>query len=568
MKPSIPKIIGRTSALGMMALAGCTSTVKHKSGQVELFYVHPVNQMLLRSQSVQWEELFKDIAPHDGRELTPKFGDRVKHNTDVITLNVRSIYLDQLPASLTGSHDIVVFAEIWENSVDRSNEGKLTSVVFAQPDQLIPGRLNFDGNIAYGPTIFKGFPITIKFTVMVLQKRAGEQQGAVAAAVGKAAEAIPTYGILVSQAANVMRDILKAQPDIVAFEYEATLLADAPTGTAPTLLSDGPSPALAAEATHTVEMVKSALNEATTGTSNSKQTEINSQVGKLFQAKAASRARVSTATAKSWFSISTNSISGFDLDKFTSALGADPGTNENLLSRRRGWLNYGIYTLLETEQRQANAPSTKSTSSSVDAVSLRHTGIEAYDPDKSYVYDGGWIYEAAELKPAAKTGGRNEFDVDAVNLNINAKFLRHWPQRIRNKYIVFEVTPGQIEEDKEVLRAASKAHAKTLADLQQTDGNLAQVTKTLDDSVTSVKNYVLKAKTQRQLMSEATSESIKVTKDLTEEKAKKLTISLQEKLDRWATQMGLKPNDDQTKAMLGGFIDEAMAKLRANLSNP
>lgn len=172
------------------------------------------------------------------RGVTPQFGDQVVYNTDILTFQVHDVYIDSLPVTMTDSQDVILFADVWENGASNlAKNDSLTSVVGISRNQMVPGRMNLSGRVIYGPTEFKGYPLTLRFTLMVLQKDKGQRVGSAADVLGSFASMIPTYGTVVSAALKGARDVLLSQPDIIAFDYEVTLLAESPEGLLKTTVS-------------------------------------------------------------------------------------------------------------------------------------------------------------------------------------------------------------------------------------------------------------------------------------------------------------------------------------------
>jgi hypothetical protein len=247
-------LVGATVILATsLLLAGClTDKVKRAAGQSELFFINPATQMLQRAQDYD-EPLTK---ARERTQVAPQFGDRVRFASDTLLIQVESAYIADKPDTLTGSSDILLFAEVWENAGAGDSLNPMTYVICAKKDQLIPGKVNFKGSIAYGPTNFKGHQLKIKFTIMILQRSKGEQQGNVADVVSRYAGAVPVYGAFLTPAASVIRDVLRAQPDVVAFDFEAVLDSDKPEKlTSPIITTRTNAPGggqLASEGTETV----------------------------------------------------------------------------------------------------------------------------------------------------------------------------------------------------------------------------------------------------------------------------------------------------------------------------
>jgi hypothetical protein len=223
---------------------GCASGQPRirRAGQVELFEIHNDGR-ISPAMSMSDDSPVRNVRT----TVAGAFGEPIRYNDDVITLQVHAAHLADLPRGLTGSTDIILFAEVWENAALGYNAPSLNSIVYVAQDQIVPGKLSFMGNLAYGPTNFKGHPLKVRFTLMVLQKRLGEQQSSVAEIVqnfASAASAATPYARIASEAVSVLRAILRSQPDIIAFDFEATLLADEPEGLVEAIQigSDAPLP--------------------------------------------------------------------------------------------------------------------------------------------------------------------------------------------------------------------------------------------------------------------------------------------------------------------------------------
>jgi hypothetical protein len=150
----------------------------------------------------------------------------------VVTIVIESAYIQNLPGRLTGSKDVIIFAEVWENAAAGfSSTSTLTNIVYIGPNQKVPGRLNLRDMLAYGPTKYKGHPLRIKFTMMVLQKQAADRQASAIDIINSfVAAAGPQYGVASSNVARLLQGILRAQPDIKFFDFDVTLFSDRPEG--------------------------------------------------------------------------------------------------------------------------------------------------------------------------------------------------------------------------------------------------------------------------------------------------------------------------------------------------
>lgn len=229
-------------AMGLCILiAACGPTVR-RSGQVEMFVVQREgNEQRIRTpkRMANSETLeFHQIRVGPESRVDPMIGDLVRFTTDSVTITVPTVYLDHLPATLSGMaigrYDAMLFAEVWENAAMERSAPSLNRIVHVALDQPVPGRLNFTDAIAYGPTTFKGHPIRIKFTLVLLQRRAKESGDTAAKSlqdfISLAGAGTPA-GTSASTMIGLVRQIMRSLPDVEAFDFETTFLPFSPTHT-------------------------------------------------------------------------------------------------------------------------------------------------------------------------------------------------------------------------------------------------------------------------------------------------------------------------------------------------
>jgi hypothetical protein len=251
----------------------------------------------------------------------------------------------------------------------------MTSIAYIGTNQKVPGRLNLRDNIAYGPTTFKGHPLKIRFTMMVLQKAAADRKASSIDVLSSfVSAAAPQYSPITSQAAKILQNILKAQPDIKFFDFEVTFTSDNPEG----LQKIVPTPEVKAQA-------------GTPGTPSS---------------------------------------------------GFEPPARDG--SDRVHWLRYGRYALVETESYDGK---------SFPVVGLQTSDVKVAD---------AWLF-----RPDG---------------------------RLPTSYLVFRLTPGQLAEEADVLRAASEANAALLVKLQRSPTEIATALKDIQASADDLGEQVLMAK--------------------------------------------------------------------------
>lgn len=217
------RVMALRIAAVLLSIACCTQTgcQDRVSGQVEAFAITGGKLQRFNAQAPA-------VRAHPA---DPGEGEPIRSNDDVVTIQVESAFLHDLPPRLTGSNDVIIFVDVWENAATGYNSPSLTSIVYLGKNQKVPGRFNFRDALAYGPTRYKGHPLRIRFSMMVLQKKQADQGASTIDVIGAfAVTAAPQYGIITSEVAKALQSVLKAQPDIIVFDFEATFLSDQPEG--------------------------------------------------------------------------------------------------------------------------------------------------------------------------------------------------------------------------------------------------------------------------------------------------------------------------------------------------
>jgi len=244
---------------------------------------------------------------------------------------------------------------------------------------------------------------------MVLQKKAGASASGLPDVISKYTGAIPVYGAFISQAAGIIRDVLRAQPDVIAFDYETTMMSDAPEALRDTVNGDP-------------------LNELKPKTID--QDDSKKDPSKLLK---------------------------FD--------------------QRFGWLQYGFYALVETEGRSnslVNVVQSPKATAIASAISQTNLASRKYDPDKNYYSDEGWLIEYDKKIPPGSSSSH----------------------RLTSKYVIFSITPYQLSEKDETLRAASGASMDMLNNLRQTEQSLKTALDTVNQGAELAGRAIIKAKAE------------------------------------------------------------------------
>lgn len=491
-------------ALAALAMLGSCSTASTKrvTGQSERFIIDP-STLKLRSTLPGFAD--SDIAPptFDRQVVNAKFGDPVRYDDDVVALQVVSVHLQHLPATFLGSNDVIVFSEVWENGAAGYSATPLNSIIHIAKNQMIPGRLSFEGNMGYGPTTFKGHPFKIRFTVMILQKDKGKEAGSAADVIGNfttAATLATPYSMVASSMVGLVREILRAQPDVIAMDYEFTDLSHAPETLRQILVAanadERPAPAplvmrSAAESVRIAEQVIASTNDDTA------EAELKHLTASVQEAKDRSDLALAEATRLNlpreaaqqlehvMLAFSDDGDPGFNWAMDNSAIrncveGAcdvDQLTREQrnaLLSVRENaaevmdasqklnaklreiaavrsapipvrmdsewpWIRYGMYAIVETRSRPFRKQQPDGS---------KVTAEFALGHDDALCFDRGWL-----------------------------RFLKEDDQPgncLETNYIVFALTPHQLSQQDEILIAASQSDAQLLATLRRSEGDVSQ----------------------------------------------------------------------------------------------
>jgi hypothetical protein len=348
-----------------MGVSACAARI---AGQVELLAVDDYGKLQRYSRA-------PDVQT--SRRVLPDVGQPIRLNDDVVAIQVESAYIQNLPFRLTGSKDVILFADVWEDAAMGFNSlSSLTTIVYVGPNQKVPGRLNFRDMLAYGPTKFKGHPLRVRFTMMVLQKNAaGNGASAIDLINAFASLAAPQYSAITSEVAKLLQGILKAQPDIKFFDFDVTFMSDVPEALADIIASTPSAPSAPAHPSTTFR--------------------------------------------------------------------PEPLGERDTIH----WLRYGRYALIETESYDGK---------SFTVVNLQVSQVSMED---------GWL-RGPEGQPLATS------------------------------YLVFRITPRQLDQKNEVLRAASDANIKLFESLRRSDMELSSAFQQIQASATNLQNEVLRTRAE------------------------------------------------------------------------
>lgn len=492
----------------------CGGPTKRVTGQNELFEILPSGEIRRTLPSYHAESRRTALGTRTGIDGT--WGDIIQFNDDVVTLQVVSMYLDHVPTTLTGSRDVIVFAEVWESGEGGYDGPRLNSIVHIARNQMIPGRLSFEANVGYGPTTFKGHPLKVRFTAMILQKQEGQRLGSAADVIGNfsAAATIGTpYGAIASTLIGLVREILRSQPDVIAMDFEFTGLSPSPEGLMPTALgpSGGSATAIAPQSVNSVFQTGQML--LGTGLPKAKSEELQSALAK---------ARVDKSDLDSAWQAVLGPLSQRDLDnlaavepQISSITKADP--KDGLTWEDRGdSIVLCINAVCIRLDKVADKERLEALRSALSRFTMSYREVErkleAASPSAgdSLYRDWPWlrygmyaVVETAERSRYGSSGQRSGF---RLGFDRSVAFDQGWLRwlndgklgnAIDTNYIVFSLTPGQIAEADHALLAASNADAQIMTRLRQSDNDLKASSAKMLELAHSVNRRVAEARAEQ-----------------------------------------------------------------------
>jgi hypothetical protein len=539
------RILCSTLITSMIAAAGGCSG--RKVGQVELYNIGTDSGRLYAIGQSSEDGGFSSSPKPEVRlrkDVEGTWDDYIMYRDDVIAVQVQSAYLNRVPSTITGSRDIILFAEVWENAAQGYNSQAINTIVYAAQSQMIPSRLNFTGNLAFGPAAFSGHPFKIKFTLMILQKRTGEQASSSIGVIQNfmsAASAASPYAAIASQAISVLREVLRNQPDVVAFDFEATLPSISPRElhqtslevaqeaatnvTANALLTtDSPNLANAKALDDAIEKIKPAVE------GDIRKSLIESQLA-MRKSMDSSARKIATAiqTNVPKVTISPEPIggdreavkkAGMDADRLVSIDSVPNATGEpiemklfeipkieihviNSISdeaKRQSLKNAVADSSLELlSSYKLAAESTKNAAGSVLAKVAR-SGRTLSDGDRLMPWLKYGYYAVVETDsrspevPDLQLGWENNHRLRGGIIVGNKD--QNLFSSLQANYLIFSITPGQLAESPEILAAAAESNKRLLDQLRQPLTTTQSLNK-IQESTLSLQRVVLRTRIER-----------------------------------------------------------------------
>jgi hypothetical protein len=467
------------SIIAFNSLIGCG---QHRmAGSSEAFGIHsPSSQTLFRHLAgVTTNQDPKRDVPNQ-----PGWGDRVRSNEDVVTVIVNSAFVNSVP--LVGiemldpntGYDVILFAETQENAAAGYKSPPLTSVIYQNRDVQFPGLLNFKDAIAYGPTLYKGHPLKIKFTLMILVTNAKNRVSSIVDIVGGIAGiAAPQYAEIASEGVGVIRAILRAQPDVVAFDFEWTFLSDNPEGLLRVVGDRSKPPPTIAKGDATKSLIA-----ATGACSAFPVTNVDAMVN-FF---------VADSTA-------IKALSKIDA--------ADPSTAEKAKSTIKTCIGKACGASLTTKELAVlNKKAPNWSKSFADQFVKAHVKRKDKTVLGNRKWDEYWpwlsygLQAIVEVVPYRKWGKMTPAIGLTDELELKGPYIvkKGTSKKIATNYMVFSIVPGQIEQDDETLRAASELNSTLLASISRSDESLAQAAEDIKTFGKKLTAAILKARAERE----------------------------------------------------------------------
>jgi hypothetical protein len=143
---------------------------------------------------------------------------RILDKTDVVTISLKNLYLKYINDIY--NFDVIVYAEVYDVVDERK---VLRRIAFHRENQSPTSYLNIAGNLLYGPIHFTGFPITVKLSVLELDKKDNELFTDFLKVVSSTASAAqPQYGPGIEIAASIMQYVISLNEDDLELSQEIT----------------------------------------------------------------------------------------------------------------------------------------------------------------------------------------------------------------------------------------------------------------------------------------------------------------------------------------------------------
>jgi hypothetical protein len=542
------------SALLIGAMCGCPTnqTTIRRAGQSELYAVDVSDSFALKrtlpggSNSMSWS----DFSGRPQHVAIRQFGDPIRTPDDIVTVQVLSAHVHDVYRSLPMAPDIILFSEVWENSAHAYGAEALNRIIHVGQSQALPARLNFEGNLAYGPTGFKGTPLRIKFTLMVLQKRQGEEAATAADVVSNfvsASSVVAPYGGFASEAISVVREILRSLPDVIAFDFEITLLSDAPQVLMPTIIQEqvraqaapmvlqslvrqlafeAENGEIQASTVHdiaeSIELLDETKGEEAWRTLSDTLLEYEEHTTRILQdvrSLLKTNEELLTPGDLAWLrdpdseerrEYFGSGISTYDLEQLLAAM-RETELDTASLSRQ----SQQLHKLLTSISEQANVMDEQFNSYLIERQENRDRDRE--DEEAAFeivpVQSDPWhwlqygIYAIVETKPRRGNnamsipldaqlrfdGGWLRFDEDTV---LDSALVARKGDRVQANYIVFAVIPGQLNQENPVLLAASNADKELMATLRQSQEDAAKAASGLTNFAKQLSERIIRSKVE------------------------------------------------------------------------
>jgi hypothetical protein len=456
-------------AMALLVIGGCT---QRQAGSSEVFGIrppdHPAGMTLYRFLDGQPTST---LPNRTGTE--PGWGDRVRSNDDVVTIVAHSAYINSVPETLTTrldgrtGYDLLLFAEVQENSAAGHDAPALVSIVYTAKDVQVPGVVNFTDAVAYGPTLYKGSPLKMKLTLMLLVRNTANQEGQVVDIIGGiVGQAAPQYAPIASTGVNVIRAILEAQPDVVVFDFETTFYSDDPEDLLPTILDSG---------------LQNRIEE-----------KVDQLVARTFSARdTATQSRLSSGFKPITLALAQNHLSAWgDLTPQVKRVVTDAGIAGNVSPHEIEECADGLCEIAKEESASLTDPPSPQSGTKSRAPVLGHRSWDRYFPWLSYAF-----YAIVETQPRGRQTPAIGLD---ANIRLNGQYLVSANnQPLRANYVTFAVIPGQVEQDDSVLRAASKLNQELLSSLTRSEETIAQAWKDIKLNSEKMIEAILKVQAER-----------------------------------------------------------------------
>lgn len=220
---SLYSCVSKTLVLAFILLllgSGCISKQASITGEPILYGINNYTGDIIDRDIFPEPVIGNSLAGDDN--IPPLTIGIVPHKDEIIAVIIDNVFMRYLKETITSPH-VLIWTETYDDGSDNP-QNAYTRILFNGPNQPEGVHLGLADRIVYGPTLFKGHPIRIKFFIVELDKKNKELASRIVEAVGQAASAArPEAAPAISVATKFAQTIGAMNEDDYELRYDLTL---------------------------------------------------------------------------------------------------------------------------------------------------------------------------------------------------------------------------------------------------------------------------------------------------------------------------------------------------------